>query len=336
MRSSLLVIVFFAALFATSTPAFITPSADVGPMRGWSTIYHDADRIIHLHDGSDVLLINRPAPKQAQAIDADFFSSKGRSYDTHFRVAKWISGELAEGTTGQIYSVAMSDDNDWLAVVGGWIGRDARGHNGVFILRREAQPGDFDFWRLKTWFDVPGMTIGEIQFGPDDTVFTTSHNENPGGPAPIITAFTFAGRKLGAFITAEKHGDWRGASSCRLMRIAKLGPASYAVYDPEISAIRFITVSSNDGRIDVTQTQTVSLPFADNEWHLLAFDALSDGRIAVARTLVSVLARDGRLLEEWASPRVWHYAYVDRGVLKGVYPASINDSSPVIVSVAVK
>src|SRR5881409_805057 len=173
------------ALIAIAAQAVIAPSPDVDPLTARSIWFQNAERLIRLPDGSEVLLINRPAPNERVSVDASIVSPKGRDYDTNFRVVKWIPGEVAEGTTGQIYSVAMSDDHDWLAVVGGWMGRDGRGHNGVFILRRQAQP-NFDYWQLKSSFDVRGMTIGEIEFGPGGTLITTSHEENQGGPAPMI------------------------------------------------------------------------------------------------------------------------------------------------------
>ncbi|MEK6373666.1 MAG: hypothetical protein AABO58_13325 [Acidobacteriota bacterium] len=303
--------------------------------------YSNAQRLIRLADGSHLVLVNRPAPKEPIAIDGDFISTKGASYDASLRVAHWIPDMLADGTVGQIYSAAMSDDHQLLAVSGGWMGRDGRGHNGVFLLRREAQ-ADFDYWRLTSWFDVRGMTISEIEFGPGDTLITTSHEEQPDdGAAPLITVFSFSGQKLGSFI----NGTARSPSSSRLTRIVKTRPSSYAVYDPDNALLRHVTVELVEKRVEVRQTGTVPISFPQAKSYLLAFDVLRDGRVAVARTvvqqdrrgqtLVSLLTSEGKVIEEWRSPRVWRYAYVENHVFRGCYPA-LDDSSMIVSSVAVK
>jgi hypothetical protein len=272
-------------------------------------------------------------------------SAKGREYDMVFIVKEWILKELAGGTGGQIYSGTMSDDHNWLAIVGGWLGSDRRGHNGVFILQRQPLGPGFEYWKLKSWFDARGMTIGEIEFGPGDTVFTTSHNENPGGSSPLITAFTFEGQKIGSFIASPQHGDLGGAGACRRMRFEKTGPASYALYDPESSSVRFLTVSFSTDGPQMRQERTVSIKLPRPSV-VQAFDIADDGRIAVAHTwidndhhghsFVSLFSSTGEVVDEWPSPRVWRYAYFAGHQLNGVYPNSSDDPRGVVRSVAIK
>ena len=323
----------------------ITPLLESRATTERPLLYLNAHRIIGLVDGSQVLLLNRPAPKEPIAIDGMFISSKGSAYDVSLRVVHWIPNELAPETSGQIYSAAMSDDQQWLTVTGGWMGRDGRGHNGVFVLRREPVP-NFDNWHLKSWFDVRGMTISEIQFGPDDTVITTSQEDKPdGGAAPLITVFTFAGQKLGSFISVEKHGAPGSAGMSRLTRIEKIGSSSFAIYDPEKALVRYVAISSTAGRVDVRQTGSVSLSFPERKSNVVAFDALPDGHVAVARTviqedrrsytLVSALSPDGRVIDEWRSPRVWRYGYVQDHTFRGFYPAA-DEAATVISSVSIK
>jgi hypothetical protein len=222
------------------------------------------------------------------------------------------------------------------------MGNDHRGHNGVFVLAREAQP-NFDFWRLKSWFDVRGMTISEVEFGPDDMIVTTSYEDIPNSTtSPLLTVFSFAGQRLGSFIDIE--AGVRGASLSRTTRIVKTGPSSYAIYDPGSALIRFVTIKSDQRHPDVRQTRTVPISFSDAKTHWLAFDALPEGQIAIvrtvvdvnrhARTIVSILAPDAKVIEEWQSPRVWQYAYVEDHVLRGCYLSS-GESEIVVRSVSI-
>ena len=336
----LLVCLFFIALNAVPAHARITSPPDLREVPGARFEYAAAQRLIRLSDGSDFVIDSRPWPKEPSATDAIFVSARGRAYDMVFAVNLWIPAQVADGTRGQIYSAAMSDDHDWIAVVGGWMGKeDHRGHNGIFILHRQMPAPGAEFWKLKLWFDVRGMTIGEVEFGPGDTLLTTSHDHDD---SPIITAFTFAGQKIGSFVDAGKHSG----SACREMRIQKLDSSSLAVYDPEASSVRFLTVSSKGDTIDVQQARTVPAVFPERRSYPLAFVVLPDGRIAIARTiadeqrrgqtLVSVLSPNGDVIEQWSSPRVWRYAYADGRTLNGIYPTAPDDERPVIRSVAIE
>lgn len=74
--------------------------------------------------------------------------------------------------------------------------RDRRGHSGVFLLQQEPKSG---YWRVKSWFEVPGASPGDIAFSPDDTLLLLAQKGRAeGGPAPILTIFPYSGQNLGA------------------------------------------------------------------------------------------------------------------------------------------
>jgi hypothetical protein len=129
------------------------------------------------------------------------------------------------------------------------------------------------------------------------------------------------------------------------MRIEKIGSASFALYDPETSTVRFLDVKRGGSAVDIHQTRAVPIAFGEKSF-LLAFDILADGRIAIARTTidsehhghswVTTFSPNGQRMDEWASPHVWQYAYAADHTLNGVHPASPDNPTPVIQAVGIK
>jgi hypothetical protein len=328
----LVLIAAISALPACATNV-ISPAAGVPPPPERALGYNNATRLIRLSDGSDFLLIPRESPNERMSIEALLVSPKGRDEDRHFRVSRWISAVIGEGTIGQIYSAALSPDGQWLAATAGWWGKDSRGHNGVFMMRR-ATRGGVDFFDLKNWFDVPGLTIGDIEFGPDDTLLTISPENRPDRPSPIVTLFSYAGQNLGSFIDSPGHGDPRSSSFARLMRLSRTGPSSFVVYDPEAAAARWIHVTLTGGRPQVLEDRFTAIPAERPRIPVLAFSALSNGHLVVARnlaqdrhprTIVSVYGSDGKEIESWRSPEVWTYGATENSTVHGYSMAPAAD-----------
>jgi hypothetical protein len=299
--------------------------------------YEAAHRLIRFADGSDLLFyFPNPPEGGAPLIDALMVSSRGRDEDRAFRLSTFIPNEVLEGTFGQLTSAAMSEDHQWLAFVGGWAGaRDHRGHNGVFLLKEQKSGA----WRVQSWFDVPGVDLGEIAFGPDDTLLLTAQKGTAeGGSAPMLTLFSFSGQNLGWFVDSPHHGNWNVRPGSRDARIVSLGNGDFAIYDPETSLIRYVHLALNGRSASVKQTQTVPIPFSVDHVNLVAFDARPDGVVTLARTIVessrarTIVTRSdhqGRLLEEWQAPNVWKYGYAERSTFHG-YSAPLQQ--PVEIS----
>jgi hypothetical protein len=327
MRVSYLVLIAAVSALPACAINVISPATGAPPPpQERALAYNNATRLIRLSDGSDFLLIPRESPKERTSIEALLVSPKGRDQDRHFRVSRWISSLIGEGTIGQIYSAALSPDGEWLAVSAGWWGKDSRGHNGVFMLRH-ATRGGLDFFDLKNWFDVRGLTIGDVEFGPDDTLLTISQENRPDQPSPIVTLFSYAGENLGSFIPSPTHGDPRSASFARLMRLSRTGPSSFVIYDPEAAAARWVHIAATGGQPPrVVEERRTAIPAERPRIAVLAFSALPNGQLLVARnlaenrhprTVVSVYAPDGKEVENWQSPELWTYGSVERSTLHG-------------------
>ena len=304
----------------------IAPQASVArPPAEQHIFYEAAHRLIRLADGSDLLFyFPNPPEGGAPLIDAAMVSSRGRDEDRSFRLSTWIPKEVLEGTFGQLTSAAMSEDHQWLAFVGGWAGAaDHRGHNGVFLLK-EHKSGS---WRVQSWFDVPGVDLGEIAFGPGDTLLLTAQKgAADGGSAPMLTLFSFGGQNLGWFVDSPNHGDWNVRPGSRDARIASLGKGNVAIYDPETSLIRYAHLELEGLSVSVKQTRTVPIPFPVDRVNLVGFEARPDGAVALARTIVesgqartivTKIDHQGRIVEEWRAPKVWKYGYAEDGSFHG-------------------
>jgi len=308
---------------ATST---ISPAASAPPPPLERALaYNAATRLIRLSDGSDFLLIPRESPNERTSIEAWLVSPKGRDQDRHFRVSRWISAAIGEGTIGQIYSAALSQDGEWLAVTAGWWGKDSRGHNGIFMLRHAVR-GGLDFFDLKNWFDVRGLTIGDVDFGPGDTLLTISQENRPDQSSPIVTLFSYAGENLGSFIPSPNHGDPRSAGFARLMRLSRTGPSSFVIYDPEAAMARWIHITPNANHPQVIEDRSAPIAAERPRIPVLAFSALPNGHLVVAsnlaqdrhpRTIVSVYASDGKEIESWRAPEIWTYGATENSTVHG-------------------
>lgn len=205
-------------------------------------VYGEAFRLIRLSDGSDLLLHDTRSPNEPRSVDGFLASAGGPAHDRPLRTSILLPrGVVAEGTSGHIYSASMSDDHQHLALVVGWLGAsDNRGHNGVVVLKKTDRGGVW-LWDRVSWFDVKGMTIGEIAFGPGDLLIVTSRNEAE--PRAAVTLFSRDGTKLATFA-----GDGAPAKrtwSPHYMRLARISADSYALYDPESSVVRVLTIGSN-------------------------------------------------------------------------------------------
>jgi hypothetical protein len=287
-----------------------------------SGVYASADRLIRLPDGSD-LIFHRPLPPDGKPplIDAMMISPRDRDDDRAFRLAAWIPGEILEGTQGQLISGAMSGDGKWLAFIGGWASsRDRRGHNGLFVLRQDEQSR---YWRVRSWFDAPGLTLGEVLFGPGDTLVVTTQEQTTGGAAPLLTVYSFAGQKLGAAVSLPRHGDPAAARFARESRLARVSDSRYAVLDPETMAIHFVDVHLNGVTVVATEKARIQLPF-DAE-HCSVFDVLPDGGAVVARTVIAnhrghtVITRIGGtgVVGQTELTETFRYGYVNQWELHG-------------------
>jgi len=302
----------FAALIALPMCAgVIAPNPPVPFESSRRIFYMAAQRVIPLPDGSEMLIYQPDPPDEKPPAKRVYIvSPDGTEGDRSFSLEMLIPKEIAPGFPGQIRSGAMSSDHQWLAVVGGWRGaKDQAGHNGVFVLKLDDQGGKF--WRLKSWFEVPELAVGEIAFGPDDLLVVTSQPHDSGsGAAPILTLFSHSGQRLGSFVVSPTRGALE-------MRIVRIGERSYAIYDAPASQVRYVTLSSKP---ELVETKAIPLPFSTKRINVIAFDPRSDGRIVFVRTVVenqrgrtfiSVLDADGKAVEEWEAPRSWRYGFVD-------------------------
>jgi hypothetical protein len=315
---------------ASSTISHSSPAS--APPEERALAYNAAMRLIRLSDGSDFLLIPRESPNERTSIEALLVSPKGRDEDRTFRVSRWISTLVGNGTIGQIYSAALSPDGQWLAATAGWWGNDNRGHNGIFMLRH-ATRGGHEFYDLKNWFDVRGLTIGDIEFGPNDTLLTISQENRPDQASPIVTLFSYAGENLGSFIPSANHGDPRSATFARLMRLSRTGPSSFVLYDPEAAAARWIHITAA-ARPQVVEERRAAIPAEQPRISVLAFSALPNGHLVVARnvaenrhprTVVSVYAQDGKEIESWQPADIWTYGSAEDSTVHGYSLAPAGD-----------
>lgn len=307
MRPRLLLTI--AALVSVTATAEIIPEPAAAVTERGLQYHHAARRIIRLADGSD-LLIYEPLPRDHQRppqMDAYMLSSRGAEEDRNFRLSVWIPDQMAADTYGQITSAAMSGDHQWLAFVGGWSGKsDKRGHNGVFLLQQEPKTRS---WRVKSWFDLQGTCVGDIAFGPNDTLLLLAQK-------PSILVYTFSGQNVGSFI--DPLAQPASTVNARLVRV---GDHSYAIYDPENAQVRFIEVTAT-GK-DFREIRSVPLPFTTDRVNLVGFDPRPDGRVVLARslveagrgkTIVTVLDAKGSVAEEWQAPRTWSYGVIGGGL----------------------
>jgi hypothetical protein len=285
--------------------------------------YMTTQRVIALADGSQMLVFHPRLPDdKPPGMRIYIVSPDGPESDRSFSLEMLIPREIAAGYPGQIRSGAMSADHQWLAVVGGWRGaKDQRGHNGIFVLKLDDKGGKF--WRLKSWFEVPDLAVGEVAFGSEDLLVATTQPHQPGsGAAPILTLFSYTGQRFGSFVMSPNHGE--RSSAALDMRIVRTGDRSYAVYDAETAQVRYVVLTA---KRELVQTKTVALPFATKRINVIGFDPRPDGRVVIARTVVenqrgrtfvTVIDDRGHVVEEWEAPRSWRYGFVDeRRLLHG-------------------
>jgi hypothetical protein len=298
MRRALLAIVFLSVSALASDDTLSGNKA---------LIYDTAHRIIHLADGSDLLLYNGPQMSHERTpIFAFLSSARGVEFDRPLRLWQWIPSELADGTAGQIFSGASSSDGRRLAIVGGWMGAtDHRGHNGVFILEWVETGNARDYWRLRSWFDVKGATIGEVAFGPDDVILLTWHKETSDAVAPTLAAFSWTGQKLGEFFPNAAHVDaYQGAADTRYSRIARTADASYVMYDSAAQVVRYLDLHVIDQRVDAVEVKSIPAKFGRTA-NFCSFGVQADGIALMKRSLSDrgpvdtrlTLHRDGSIEE---------------------------------------
>ena len=280
------VVVFFAGCLSVRgvAQAENPPAAQAASQRH-GLVYQNASRVLPFRDGSEFVIANAPIEAEPGARTALLVSAKGEEEDRAFSVANWIPRQVAAGTKGQIYSAAMAENGRRIAIVAGWRGaQDERGHNGVFILELRKQ-GGHDDWRLQSWFDVAGSTIGEIEFGPDDTLIVASHDERDAAAVrPLVTLYTYTGVKLGAGLESEKHANFNSAAFARRDRIARVGDAEYAFYDIENGTIRRFSVRA-DGKSYVIEEKGSGAAVArsDERFNVVAFSPTADGDVVLGR-----------------------------------------------------
>lgn len=314
-----------AALPACATDKFSAVTAAAAPPAERALSYNRATRLVRLSDGSDFLLMPHESPNERVSIEGLLVSAKGRDSDRAFRVSRWIPDLVGDGTIGQIYSAALSPDGNWLATTGGWWGRDQRGHNGVFLMHRNNRNG-LDFFDLKSWFDVPGLTIGDIEFGPDDTLLTMSQENRPDLAASIVTVFSYAGQNLGSFISSPTHGDPRSSAFARVMRLSRTGSSSFAIYDPEAAAVRWVRISGGGAHAQVIEERKTPIAAERPRIPVLAFSVSQSGSLILARnvsenghprTVVSAYGPDGREIEKVQPTDLWTYGSADQSTVHG-------------------
>jgi hypothetical protein len=304
-------------------------------------VYDLTSRIIPFSDGSQLLLY-RPDPPDGRppAMQAFFVSKDGREHDQNLRLEQFILSEISPGSFGQIRGGAMSSDGQWLALVGGWASvHDHRGHNGIFVLQRRNGS-----WGVKSWFDLPGITIGDVAFGPDDTLaLMTQPTRAEGGAAPILTIYSLSGQNLGSFLETPGHAN-AADTSTMTSRLQQIGESSYAVLDTATDSVRFLRLATSGRTVTATETKRVPVPFSTERMNIVAFDAHPDGRMVFARsfgdashhakTVVTIVKGDGKVAEEWTSPQYWRYGYLKDGALYG-YGRSGQDQPMQTTTVAV-
>lgn len=312
--------------------AFVVPACassiqprQAAPIPAVNRIVYDlTNRIISFGDGSQLLLYQPDPPNgRPPSMQAFFVSKDGHDHDQNLRLEQFILSEISPGTSGQIRGGAMSADHQWMALVGGWASvHDHRGHNGVFLLQRANGT-----WRNKLWFDLTGITIGDVAFGPDDTLaLLTQPTRQEGGAAPILTIYSYSGQNLGSFLDTPGHAN-AADTSTMTSRLVQVGESSYAVLDTSTDAVRFFRLTTSGRTASAAETKRVPVPFITDRMNVVAFDARLDGRVVLARsfgdanhrakTVVTVVEGDGKVAEEWTSPRYWRYGYLENGTLHG-------------------
>jgi hypothetical protein len=303
--------------------ASIRPDATTTTPDASSIFYDSAYRVIALTDGSQLLMYRPDVPDgRPPSMQAFLVSASGHAQDHNFRLEQFIREEILPNTFGQIRGAAMSDDHQWIALTGGWASvRDQRGHNGVFVLQRDNMAN----WRLKSWFDLPGMGIGDIAFGPDDTLVVLTQQAKPeGGAGPILTLFSYAGQNLGSFISSPGHANIFDNSTFQ-SRLVRMANGDYAVYDSSASQVRFLNLKSASRHYSISQTKSVPARFAGGG-SMVVFDPRPDGEVVFARsivenrkgkTVITAVNGSGKVVDEWQAPSSWRYGYSDHGKLHG-------------------
>jgi len=312
--------------------AFVVPACassirprEATPVPAANRIVYDlTNRIISFGDGSQLLLYQPDPPNgRPPSMQAFLVSKDGRGHDQNLRLEQFILSEISPGTSGQIRGGAMSADHQWIALVGGWASvHDHRGHNGIFLLQHANET-----WRIKSWFDLPRITVGDVAFGPDDTIAVLTQPTKPeGGVAPILTIYSYSGQNLGSFLDAPGHAN-AADTSTMTSRLTQISESSYAVLDTATDAVRFFRLTTSGRTVNAAETKRVPVPFLTDRTNVVAFDAHPDGRVVLARsfgdvnhrakTVVTVVEGDGKVAAEWTSPQFWHYGYVENGTLHG-------------------
>ena len=320
MKASCAVLVLSIALpaCAASTPP------EVVEMTAPPSIVHPvADRMILLADGSELLFYRPLLPDgQPPQMEAYLYSARSREEDRSFRLSIWIPDEVMDGSHTQIRSAAMSSDHTRLAFVGGWAGvHDHRGHNAIFVVKQNVKSR---YWRVESWFDVPGAILGDIVFGPDDTLAVLSQRD-AAGPVPLLTIYSYGGQNLGAFLPAEHHGETIGARHTLMSRLVLVNEHELAMLDTESNVVRQIELVTEGKSIRVRQTRLTRLPFSIENTNIIGFEPRADGSAAIARTVARdskgksdlvVVSPDGSIASDWNSPEVWSYGYVRAGLVR--------------------
>jgi hypothetical protein len=301
-------------------------SQSISSPPGEHAFYEAAHRIVRLSDGSDLLLY-RPDPpdERPPSMQAFLVSARGRGDDRNFRLEQWLPDEIAPGSRGQIHSGSLSPDHRWLAFSVGWLSvRDHRGHSGILVLERREGAGN---WKLKSWFESPAVSVGDVEFGSDDLLLVLAQRWSPEGRATsILAVYSFAGQELAFLNTPNTHGD-RPPSSTYDSRIVRVNDRTAAVYDLGASLVRYVKMNGDSRHPLLKETRAVPIPFATDRVNLVGFDPRPDGRVIFARsvivegskgkTIMTVVDPDGSIAEEWESPKYWAYGYAANGVLHG-------------------
>ena len=160
---------------------------NVSPAAG---IYAHAYRAQALPDGSRVVIYRSPVAAEQFALPAAIIEPNGEVQ--RIAASNWIpTDEIATGTLGQIYAVAMSPDRQTLAVSIGWRHPQHGGTNAIAILRRQGAS-----WRLSHLIRNLGAA-GDLLLTRDGRLLATTANRERGKalgtPPPMVTLLSLDG-----------------------------------------------------------------------------------------------------------------------------------------------
>lgn len=176
----------------SAAPEVIVGSEELSVREPVAQLYAAAHRVQELSDGSRFIIYRSPLPAEPSALAATLVAPDGSL--TTLTASDWVpEGEIAAHTIGQIYSAAISPDNELMVVSLGWRHPLKGGSNALAVLSRTK--GSWQFSHL-----LRGLgSVGDVAFAKDGIIAAvTGSRPDTDGVAipPLLTLLTPKGRIL--------------------------------------------------------------------------------------------------------------------------------------------